>query len=195
MISVGLTGGIGSGKSTVAKFFYILGVKIYNSDEKAKEIMERDLELKDKILTLLGDEAYNEKGLNRKYIANKVFQEPIIRDGLNSIVHAAVFEDYKRFVEENKTSNYIIQESAILFEGGYENRHDQMITVISPEEIKINRLIEKGMNELDIRQRMKNQWSDKEKMDKSDFVILNNEKNSLSEQILDIHHKILARSV
>ena len=195
MISVGLTGGIGSGKSTVAKFFSILGVKIYNSDEKAKEIMERDLELKDKILTLLGDEAYNEKGLNRKYIANKVFQEPIIRDGLNSIVHAAVFEDYKRFVEENKTSNYIIQESAILFEGGYENRHDLMITVISPEEIKINRLVEKGMNELDIRQRMKNQWSDKEKMDKSDFVILNNEKNSLSEQILDIHHKILARSV
>ena len=195
MISVGLTGGIGSGKSTVSKFFTLLSVPVYNSDERAKYLMNNDLELKLLIKELLGDEAFIEENINKEYIANKIFQDICLRDSLNNIVHNAVFHDYINYQKINGQSPYIIQESAILFEGGYESKHQYMILVICSEDLRIKRLTEKGMSEKDIRQRMKNQWSDKDKINKSDYIIFNNEKNSLIEQVNEIHQKILINTL
>ena len=180
MMVVGLTGGIGSGKTTVATMFADLNVPVYNSDREAKSLMNNSKALRKQIKTLLGKEAYQEKILNRKFIADKVFVNPELLSELNKIVHPAVRNHFLEWKEKQK-SNYVIQEAAIIFENSSHKNYDKIILVTAPEEIRIKRVIERDKLSLEkIKERIANQWSDDKKAQLSDFVIINLDLNALT---------------
>ncbi len=191
---VGLTGGIGSGKSTVANIFKELGVAVYIADDEAKKIMNTDRGVKDKVMFLLGDEAYVNNELNRPYIANIVFNNVAKLKQLNEIVHPAVANHFDSW-KNKQSGNYVIKEAAILFENkGYE-QCDYTILVSAPEEIRIQRVLkrDKGSSINDIKSRMNNQWSDEKKIPMADFVINNEYLEKTKDQVCEIHKKISSR--
>jgi dephospho-CoA kinase len=149
---VGLTGGIGSGKSTVAKMFAVLGVPVYNSDERAKE-MYYEAGVKEQVIAILGAEAYDAQAkINRAYISEKIFSNKDLLQKINSVIHPAVGRDFKTFVEEHKTSKVIIKESALLFEAGLKDKVDKVVFVSSPLE---KRTVSRSSKEWRIRHPMK----------------------------------------
>ncbi len=187
---VGLTGGIGSGKSTVAQFFSELGVPVYISDEQAKILMKTKT-LKKQIIALLGEEAYNGEELNRKSIADKVFNNSDLLSQLNAIVHPAVKNNFIAW-QKNQDYPYVIQETAILFENGSEVNFDKIILVTAPEEIRIDRITKRDTIEMSkVQERMANQWADEEKAKKSDFIINNINLTSTLQKVHEIHKKLL----
>ncbi|RZS92600.1 dephospho-CoA kinase [Aquimarina brevivitae] len=190
---VGLTGGIGSGKSTVAKMFESLGVPVYIADERAKKLMNTQPNLIKQLKELLGEKAYDANGLNRAYIAQKVFTDKALLQQLNNIVHPAVADDFKVWVENQKTSTpYVIKEAAILFEnGGYKN-FDFTILVTAPEESRITRVMKRdGVTRQSVLDRIENQWSDSEKVVLADIVISNRDLEKTLPIVKKIHNKIL----
>ncbi|HEY3385273.1 MAG TPA: dephospho-CoA kinase [Saprospiraceae bacterium] len=194
---IGLTGGIGSGKSTVAALFRTLGIPVYESDNRAKELMHSDDQLRQKITSLFGPEAYtSDRVLNRKWIASLVFNDQALLEKLNGIVHPAVYEDLKQWASEEtqKKAPYLIQESAILFEENLSNRMKSVILVVADEEIRINRVIQRdNVSREHVLDRMKNQWPDVEKIPLSDYVIYNDGERSLIDQVKDIDQMIRSR--
>jgi dephospho-CoA kinase len=188
---VGLTGGIGSGKSTVAKLFAVLGVPVYNTDERAKE-MYYELMVKNKIIDLLGEEAYDKMGkINRPYISNKIFKDKELLQKVNAVIHPAVGRDFEQFKSVHPDSRIIIKESALLFEAGLKDRMDKIVLVTSPMEVRIQRLLKRDNSTREqILNRIANQLPDEEKTDKSDFVVVNDEKQALIPQVLDIYQKL-----
>ncbi|HCB47151.1 MAG TPA: dephospho-CoA kinase, partial [Algoriphagus sp.] len=135
---VGITGGIGSGKSTVAKIFEILGIPVYYADDKAKSLMNHDSELKEQIIQEFGEESYNSEGdLNRKYLASTVFSDPEKVKKINSLVHPAVGRDFETWASIQSTS-YVLKEAALIFETGGEKKLDAVINVSSPLKIRVN---------------------------------------------------------
>ena len=169
----GITGGIGSGKTTAAKFFEELGVPVYNSDTRAKIIQNENSEVKVKIIEVFGDEAYNESGLNRDYIAKQVFNNNEKLKQLNQIVHPAVFNDFEEW-KKKQTSKIIMKEAAILIESGSYKDCDAIITVTSPLEERINRVMKRDNTSREsILHRINNQWTDEQRISKSDYVISN----------------------
>jgi dephospho-CoA kinase len=193
MLSVGISGGIGSGKTLVCTIFQILGVSIYNSDLKAKKIMETNQQVKKEIIKLLGEESYlNNLTLNRKYIAKKVFNQKELLFKLNDIVHPAVRQDAEIWSENlPKDSGYYLRESAILFETGIYKQLNLNILVIAPEKLRMQRIKNRdGLSDEDITLRIKNQWDDEQKLKLTDFVIINDGKNFLIPQILKIHRTL-----
>ena len=188
---IGLTGGIGSGKSTVLKIFEILGYKVFVSDEVAKELYLNE-EIKPMIISLLGADAYiNNKELNKKWISEQIFNDPAVLKKLNAIIHPAVNAKFKQFVESNKNTHVII-ESALLFEAGINEQVDRTITVYAPDDIRIKRIMERdGLTKDAVIAKIANQMSQEEKASKSDHVIQNNEKESVLPQVLKIHEEIL----
>jgi dephospho-CoA kinase len=190
MMIVGLTGGIGSGKSTVAKMFKKLGVPVYNSDKKAKRLMKTSKKLRTSIKKLLGEDAYDGKKLNKAFIANKVFWDKSLLHELNGIVHPAVREDFNAWTK-NQKAPYVIQEAAILFENGLHEFYDRIILVTAPEQVRLKRVLERdGTSSTDILARMGNQWPDARKIKLSDHVI---ENLILEDTILKVEelHKLL----
>jgi dephospho-CoA kinase len=194
---IGLTGGIGSGKSTVAKIFMTLGVPVYDSDARAKILMSHDEKLRQQIIDLLGSEAYAaDQSLNRSWIASQVFSEPSRLEKLNSIVHPAVFNDLQAWAseEKQKKSDYIIQESAILFEENLTSRLEAIILVVAEEETRIARVMEReNVSREHVVERMLYQWPDQKKLPYSDFVIFNDSGRSLISQVSDIDKMIRSR--
>jgi len=187
---IGLTGGIGSGKSTVLQFFKELGVTVYIADIEAKKLMNINLELKNKIIKLLGENAYENGVLNRKYISNIVFNNKVKLIELNKLVHPKVQEHFKQFIKKS-TSNILIYESAILFESGIDKLCDFVITVTADYLDKIERLkLRDGTTEEDIKSRMQHQFDDEYKIQKSNFVINNRDLGSTKYQVSTIY-KIL----
>ncbi len=171
---VGITGGIGSGKSTAAKFFEKLGVPVYNSDMRAKIIQNENPVVKVKITEAFGQEAYNESGLNKPFISKQVFQDNEKLKLLNSIVHPAVFKDFDDWKKTQK-SDIVIKEAAILIESGSYKDCDVVISVIVDVEKRISRTIERdGLTKEEVLARINNQISDEERIAKSDFIIDNN---------------------
>ncbi|MGV0752696.1 dephospho-CoA kinase [Empedobacter brevis] len=171
---VGITGGIGSGKSTAAKFFEELSVPVYNSDMRAKIIQNENPEVKVKITEAFGQEAYNESGLNKPFISKQVFQDNEKLKLLNSIVHPAVFKDFDDWKKMQK-SDIVIKEAAILIESGSYKDCDVVISVIVDIEKRISRTIERdGLTKEEVLARVNNQISDEERIAKSDFIIDNN---------------------
>ena len=171
----GITGGIGSGKTTAAKFFEELGVPVYNSDTRAKIIQNENSEVKVKIIEVFGDEAYNESGLNRDYIAKQVFNNNEKLKQLNQIVHPAVFNDFEEW-KKKQTSKIIIKEAAILIESGSYKDCDVVISVLMNKEKRIQRIMARdGFTEEQVMARINNQISDEERIQKSDFIIDNND--------------------
>jgi dephospho-CoA kinase len=168
---IGLTGGIGSGKTTVAKMFKELGVPVYNSDLRAKKLMNNSKEIKTAVINLLGKDSYELDSLNKKYIADKVFNNKELLQKLNAIVHPAVKNDFMAWVKRKKTP-YVIQEAAILFENNSYTNFDKIILVKAPKEVRLERIMarDNGSKE-EILARMENQWDDSKKIPLSDYVI------------------------
>ncbi len=192
---IGLTGGIGSGKSTVAGMFNTLGIPVYESDHRAKILMHENDAIINSIKALLGDEAYLPDGtLNRSAIAAKVFQDKALLVQLNAIVHPAVHEDLLRWAREDQqiAAPYLIHESAILFEENLTDLLSAVILVVANEDIRIERVVKRdNTKEENVRQRMKNQWLDKDKIPLADYIIYNDGDRALIEQVMDIHEMIL----
>lgn len=192
MMVVGLTGGIGSGKTTVAGFFKELGIPVYIADEAAKNLMETSEEIRAKIIQLLGNEAYSGNEPNRKFIAAKVFNDPEKLEALNGIIHPAVASDFQQWKKKQKDSEYVLYEAAILFEkGGYKNC-DFNVLVTAPMEARIDRLQKRDQSTVEeIEARMRNQWPDEKKRELADFTIENGNLSQTKEQVKTLHGIIL----
>lgn len=191
---VGLTGGIGSGKSTVAKMFVELGIPVYNSDVEAKKLMVTSSEVKMAITELLGKEAYDENTLNRSYIANKVFKDIELLEKLNEIVHPAVGKHFMEWVNR-QNSPYVIQETALIFENNAQDKYDCTILVTAPIEARIQRVIDRdNVEEQAVVDRINNQMDDKQKVDLADFSIKNLELDKTKGKVNELHLKLLALS-
>lgn len=190
MKTIGLTGGIGSGKSTVAKLFKELGVAVYIADDEAKKLMLRN-EIKQKIKNLLGEDAYIETNINRKWIASKVFKNSTLLEKLNNIVHPAVAQHFSEWQKKQK-GLYVIKEAAILFENEGYKKCDQTILVKTDKSIRLQRVLKRDDTNIEaIEARMNNQWSDSKKEKLADIVISNNKGvEELKDQIQVIHEKL-----
>lgn len=192
MIKIGVTGGIGSGKSTACRIFSLLGIPCYDSDREAKRLMNTDPSLKNRISNLLGPKAYTPQGLDRTYVADRVFEHPDLLQQLNAIVHPAVADDFARWAETQQAP-YVIEESAILFESGADHGMDRTIAVVAPEAIRIRRVCHRDQrNEAAVKARIANQMSDKERARRADYLLKADEQELLIPQILKLHHHLLS---
>ena len=190
MMVVGLTGGIGSGKSTIAKEFAALGIAVFNSDEQAKALIATDAQVKERIIAAFGEEAYQNGEYNRAYIAQIVFNNPEKLAILNSIVHPALAKHFKQWAKK-QTSPYVLKEAAILFESGSYKDCDYIITVTAPEEVRIARVMARDhCTEAQVLARMAQQWSDAQRIALSNAVIENIDLESVKEQVKRIHFQL-----
>jgi dephospho-CoA kinase len=188
---VGLTGGIGSGKTTVANMFHALGVPIYIADEEAKKLMTSSKVIKRKLITLFGDDAYINGILNKSFIAKTIFNDKTVLEKMNHIIHPRIGSHFKKWMLK-QNAPYVIKEAAILFENGSYMQYDFIITVTASKELKIKRLLKRdNTTKQNIETIMKNQWSDEEKIKRSNFVIINSELENTSQQVAKIHQQIL----
>lgn len=187
MIRIGITGGIGSGKSTICRAFSVLGVAVYDSDSRARRLMHTNPEVVAAILKLFGDNAYIQGVLNRSYIAEQVFHQPDLREKLNHIVHPAVAKDFDTWAECQQ-GHYVIEEAAILFESGAYRNMDAVVTVSTPEEQRIRRTcLRDNTDEQSVRQRIAAQMSEEERIDRADYVIVSDDRTPVLPQILKLH--------
>ncbi len=190
MIIVGLTGGIGSGKTIVCKVFEKLNIPIYSADIEAKKLMNSNFEIKSKLISEFGKNVYRNNSLNKKFLANIIFNNKKKLHFVNSVVHPIVKKHIKNWVSM-QTSNYVIIENAILFESGFDKIANKIITVTAPEELKIQRVIKRDDSTYEeVKSRINNQMPDEYKIKKSDFVIKNDNEQLILPQILKIHKEI-----
>jgi len=191
---VGLTGGIGSGKSTVANFFRELGVPVYDSDVEAKSLMVESEEVRSGVLELFGQEAYQGKKLNKTLISKIVFRNKDKLDKLNRIVHPAVRRHFLDWVSRQK-SPYVLQETALIFENKAQDSYDAVILVISPEHVRIQRVMERdGASESQVSSRIENQLPDSEKKEMADYIIENIALQQTQKRVEVIHKELLAKA-
>ena len=190
----GITGGIGSGKSTACKIFELLGVPVYYADDAAKKLMQQNTTLRQQIQMHFGKDAYLTDGtLNRPFLSAAIFSNEQKRAILNNLVHPIVGEDVRQWFE-TLNHPYALEEAALLFESGSYQKLDFIITVTAPTEIRLKRVMNRDkVDRQAVIQRMNAQWTDDEKVKKSDFIIYNNETQALIPQILRIHRSILER--
>lgn len=194
MYKVGITGGIGSGKTTACKVFEVLGIPIFYADTVAKEIMTQDTLLIEGVKAAFGNESYFEDGkLNNKHIAGIVFNNDQALSQLNALVHPAVFRAFDAWEATiPSTVPYTLKEAAILFESGSYKLCDTTILVTAPYEVKLKRLMHRdGVTETQVKARMDKQLSDEEKTKMADHFIINDEQQSIIEQVLALHQEFL----
>lgn len=190
MLKVGLTGGIGSGKTTVSKVFADKNFKIFNSDDIAKNIIKTDIEIKKYIINFFGSKSFNGSDFNSIYISEVIFSDPKKLDLLNGLVHPKVFEKFKKFVKKNLKSKILV-ESAILFESNFYKLMDYNILLKSPKIERINRIINRdNLSRKMIEKIMNVQWSDKKKINLATFVIENINISKTKTEILSLINKI-----
>ncbi|WP_264563896.1 dephospho-CoA kinase [Flavobacterium sp. N3904] len=183
---IGLTGGIGSGKTTVAKLFSEYGIPVYIADLEARNLMQSDLILK-QIHNKFGDSVFINGVLLRDKLSEIVFNDTDKLKQLNEIVHPAVKKHFKNWLADNKNAPYVIYESAILFESGSYNEYDLIINVVAPLEIRIQRVIERDKTTREkVLERVKNQWNDEQKSSKSDFILENTSLEGVKLEIVKI---------
>ncbi len=191
MIKVGITGGIGSGKSTVAKVFETLDIPVYYADDAAKRLLNEDENLKQKIQTQFGNAVYKNGLLDRKYLADIVFASPEKLQQLNAIVHPATLQDAEQWMQQ-QTSPYAIKEAALIFESGAQEHLDYVIGVYSPTPLRIQRTMQRdGVTREEVIARMDKQIDETIKMRLCNFVVSNNEQELLIPQVVALHEKIL----
>ncbi|MBK7138968.1 MAG: dephospho-CoA kinase [Bacteroidetes bacterium] len=192
MLRIGITGGIGSGKTTVCAIFSTLGIPIYNSDERAKKIMVENQSVVNKLKAQFGSTIYFEDGsINRVLLSQIVFNDKEQLTKLNEIVHPAVFEDMIKWYAENQNHKYVLQEAAIMYESGSYKMLDKTILVYADQEIRIERVMKRDkVDRIAVLARMDKQMPESEKLKLADFVIYNNGE-SLIDQVMKLHHTIL----
>ncbi|WP_223033258.1 dephospho-CoA kinase [Hanstruepera marina] len=189
---VGITGGIGSGKTTVAKMFEELGVPIYNSDIEAKALMNRSKVIKRKLIDLFGEKAYRDNILNRPYIAKIIFNNKELLEKMNGIVHPKVGLHFKRWLKKHNEKPYVLKESAILFETGEYKKCDFIILVTAPINDRINRVIKRDNSTQEkVQAIINNQSKDDDNKVKADFIINNLKLEDTQQQVLEIHEALL----
>ncbi len=189
-IIIGLTGGIGSGKSTVAKIFAQLGIPVLDADATAKAIMNEDRSVKTKLIELFGEDAYKENQLNRPYIAQLVFEDAFKLQQLNAIIHPITIQYAKEWASK-QSAPYVIKEAALFFESGSSEGVEKIIGVTAPKHIRIQRVMQRDqMTREDVIKRMEHQLEDSLKMKLCDWVIQNDDMHLLIPQILAIHQEI-----
>lgn len=191
MITVGLTGNMGSGKSTVARIFLSLGIHIFNADNEARKITQ-SIDVAAQIAVLFGRKLLNSTGeLDRKALAAIVFNDKQKLKQLNELIHPLVWENYISWLKENKSADYIIHEAAILFESGLYKHLDKIIVVDAPREVLIQRTIQRDhISEEQVQERLNNQWSTEKIKELADFVIINDNINALLPQVIEIDKKL-----
>src|SRR6185312_6482878 len=191
MLRIGITGGIGSGKSTVADIFNVLGIPVYSSDDASKRLMVEDKDLKKNIIESFGEESYVNGILNRKYLAAQVFNDSQKIALLNSFVHPATINDARRWTEKQNTA-YTIKEAALIFESGSDEFLDYVIGVKSPADLRVTRAMTRdNVTREQVEARMKLQMDEDEKMKRCDFIIINDEQQMLIPQVLLLHERFL----
>lgn len=191
MLQVGITGGIGSGKSTVSKVFEVLGIPVLDADSVAKHLMQYDPDLRQSLMALFGEETYTNGQLNREHIAALVFNNPQQLEQLNAIVHPATIAFSKNWAQQ-QTAPYIIKEAALLFESGSYKELDKIIGVYAPLPLRLQRAVNRDqVSEAAIRSRMARQMDEEEKMKRCDFIIKNDESTSVLLQVLSLHEQLL----
>lgn len=183
---IGLTGGIGSGKTTIANYFDEMGIPVYISDDEAKKVMQSELII-NQLKKTFGEEIFEEGALVRAKLAAIVFNDKEQLAKLNGIVHPAVKKDFEAWLLSKKKCDYVIYEAAILFESGRYKDCDIIITVTAPEEIRINRVITRDNTTREqVLSRMKMQWDDEKRISRSDFVIINTDLKKAKEEVCEI---------
>ncbi len=193
-LKVGITGGIGTGKTLITKIFAVLGIPIYNADVRARWLMMHEATLIENIKSLFGKESYSkENQLNTAYLSTKVFNDQSKLTALNNLVHPQVAYDFNSWIDTKKTSAYILKEAALLFEADSYKSLNKIITVSAPDNIRIKRILERDSHrrEKDVRLIMSKQLAEDEKIKKADYVIYNDNVKMVIPQVLDLHEQFL----
>lgn len=190
MYKVGITGGIGSGKSYVCDMLRERGVAIYNSDIRAKQLMNSSSAIREALVVKFGEECYTSEGLNREFLASVVFSDSERLKALNGIVHPAVIADFNSWADEQEGS-YVVLESAILFEAGLEGSVDVVVAVMAPESLRIERVMARdGATREQVAQRIANQLSDEERSSRAKYAVVNIDVDDLAEDVEQLHRRL-----
>lgn len=196
-LQIGITGGIGAGKSTVCKIFSVLGIPTYDADSRAKAVMTTDGILVEGIKKEFGTLSFKSSGeLNREYLATEVFNNEQKLKKLNALVHPRVEVDYRNWLKEQIGAPYVLKEAALLIETGSYKALDYLLLITAPEEVRIGRVLErdKHRNRAQVKEIIKNQLDETEKLTVANFIINNDGKHSLLEQVLKLHEQFLQTS-
>lgn len=192
MIKVGLTGGIGSGKTTVSRVFISLGIPVYYADDRARLLMNTDDTLKAAIINHFGEESYRDNTLNRKYLASVVFNDKDKLNLLNSITHPATIRDAEEWMEK-QTTPYTVKEAALLFESGAAEKLDYVIGIYAPQHLRVKRVMKRDNLPIEeVMKRISRQIDEEMKMKLCDFVITNNEEQLVIPQVIELDKKFRA---
>ena len=191
MIKIGITGGIGSGKSTVCKVFKVLGIPVFEADQVARQLMNSDAKVRIQLISLFGSTVYlADQTIDRTFLSAIVFNNPSLLAALNSIVHPAVRNAFDDWCKDQQ-SPYVLHEAAILFESGFYKLMDKTIAVAAVESERVQRVMKRdNTSEQQVRQRISNQWTDEQRVKLADFVISNNDNELIIPQIVEIDKKI-----
>ncbi len=191
MLKIGLTGGIGSGKSTIARIFEVLGIPVYYADDASKRLMSENEELRDKIKEVFGEDAYINGDLNRRYLSEQVFNDESKLALLNSFVHPATINDAEQWMQK-QVAPYVIKEAALIFESGSQKDLDYVIGVKAPEQLRLQRAMQRDtISEEQVKARMNKQMDEETKLRLCDFIITNDEEHPVIPQVLSLHEKFL----
>ena len=192
-LQIGITGGIGSGKSIICKLFACLDVPVYDADSRAKWLTTHSPAIMNRITALLGEQAYTaDKEYNRSYVASKVFGNSELLSNLNSIIHPAVLEDTSDWVKRHSAHPYVIKEAAIMNRAGDRNELDFVVVVEAPVSLRIERILQRDSRDVsEIKAIIARQVSDEERRKIADFVILNDDNSALIPQVLQLHDKFM----
>lgn len=194
MIKVGITGGIGSGKSIVCEIFSRLGIPVYNADMRAKYLMQNSSRIRQQLTEKFGPDVFKNNLLNRKFLAEIIFNDQEALTFVNSIVHPEVAFDFEHWSRNYTKLSYTIEEAALLFESGAFQKMDKIITVYAPISIRLKRVMDRDkVTREQVISRMENQMTEEEKINRSHYIIYNDEKNSVLDQVLTLH-SLLNRS-
>ncbi len=187
---IGVTGGIGSGKSVICRIVCTLGYPVFYSDNEAKRILIENGNIRQKVISVFGEEVYSDSGLNRPFLSQKIFSEPSLKEKLENIIHPAVRDEFERWGQLQE-SPLLFNEAAILFETGGYKSYNYTILVTSPLELRLDRIMKRdGLDRPKVQKRFENQWSDEKKETLASFVISNDEESMLIPQVLEAINKI-----
>ncbi|WP_343318542.1 dephospho-CoA kinase [Sphingobacterium multivorum] len=190
-MKIGITGGIGSGKTFICQLFRALGVPVYNADEEAKKLMNTDLRIKERLIAEFGEQTYKEGKLDRAFLAEQIFSDKTKLERVNGIVHPVVIQAAKDWAEQQKF-RYSLKEAALLFESGSYKDLDYTILVTAPLPVRLKRVMERdAVTEEQVMERMNKQLPDEEKLKMADFVIVNDGTTPLLPQVWTLHQKFL----